>query len=393
MLRFGTNETLANKREIGSLLAGMLKTGTTTRTKEQISDALDKFKTSINFSDYAGTLSIRISTDKNNLDSALNLLADLLKNPAFDQKEFDKLVILTKTNYEANSHDPQAISFEKLAKLTTNYPKDHPLYAASTAESIQDVSNVTLQDLKKYYQDFYGANNSLSVFVGEIDKGQVTQFLKNNFGNWNSKENYAEILPEYFDIKSSNENIETPDKANAVLAGGINLQLSQKDPDYPAVMMANELLGGGTFMASRISQRLREKEGMSYGAGSFMSAEYKEKQGTWQLYAIFNPTVKNRLDSALHEEIDRALTKGFTQDELNTSIKSLMQYRQTLLGIDNYLAFQLSDYMKDGRSLDDFVDFENKTKALSLDEVNAALKKYFDTSKLVTVYAGDFNKK
>ncbi|MEO6894834.1 MAG: insulinase family protein, partial [Ginsengibacter sp.] len=149
----------------------------------------------------------------------------------------------------------------------------------------------------------------------------------------------------------------------------------------------------GTFMASRISQRLREKEGMSYGAGSFMSAEYKEKEGTWQLYAIFNPKVKNRLDSALREEIDRAISKGFTQDELNNSIKSLMQYRQTLLGLDNYLAYQISDYMKDGRDLDDFTDFETQTKSLSLNAVNAALKKYFDTSKLVLVYAGDFNKK
>ena len=393
MLRFGNVEKLTNKSIIGSLLAGMLKTGTTNKTKEQISDDLDKFKTSIGFSDNAGVLSINISTDKKNLDSALNLLADILKNPKFDQKEFDKLVISRKANYETNRQDPQYISFEKLAKITTNYPKGHPLYASSIEEELENLSKVNIEDLKKYYNDFYGANNSFSVFVGGIDKNTINNFLKNTFENWNSKEAYTEIEPEYFDIKSTTESVETPDKANAVAAGNINIQLSQKDADYPAVMMANELLGGGTFMASRISQRLREKEGMSYGAGSFMSAEYKEKQGTWQLYAIFNPKVKNRLDSALHEEIDRAISKGFTQDELNSSVKSLMQYRQTLLGLDNYLAFQISDYMKDGRDLDDFTDFEKKTKALSLNEVNAALKKYFDTSKLVMVYAGDFNKK
>jgi zinc protease len=158
-------------------------------------------------------------------------------------------------------------------------------------------------------------------------------------------------------------------------------------------MMANELLGGGTFMSSRISQRLREKEGMSYGAGSFMDNEYKDKTGSWKVYAIFNPTVKGKLDSALHEEIDRALAKGFTQEELTSSIKSLMQYRQTLLGLDNYLATQISDYLKDGRDLDEFTEFEDKTKKLTVDEVNAAFKKYFDTSKLVLVYAGDFSKK
>jgi zinc protease len=392
-LRFGDSESLANKSQTGSLLAGMLKTGTTTRTKEQISDALDKFKTTIGFSDYAGVLNISISTDKKNLDSALNLLTDLLKNPGFDQKEFEKLLILRKSNYEANRQDPQAISQERLAKLTSNYPKGHPLYASSIDEQIESLSKVTIEDLKKYYADFYGANHSIAVFVGGIDKGQVKEFLNKTFAGWNSKAAYAEIVPEYFDVKSATENIETPDKTNAVLVGNINLQLSQKDPDYPAAMMANELLGGGTFMASRISQRLREKEGMSYGAGSYMNAEYKEKDGSWGLYAIFNPTVKNRLDSALHEEIDRAISKGFTAEELADSKKSLMGYRKTLLGLDNYLAFQVLDYMKDGRDLDDFTDFENKTNALTIDAVNAALKKYFDKSKLVLVYAGDFNKK
>lgn len=391
-LRFGNNENLANKSKIGSLLASMLKTGTTSRTKEQISDELDKLKTSISFTDVAGVLRISLSTDKENMPAALNLLADLLKNPKFDQKEFDKLVISKKTNYETNRQDPQYVSVEKLAKLTTKYPVGHPLYASSTDENIENLLKVNLDDLKKYYNDFYGANNSLSVFVGGIDKLEVSNFLKNTFGNWNSQEAYAEIVPQYFDVKSIVESIETPDKANAVMRGNINMQLSQKDPNYVAAMIANDLLGGGTFMASRIGLRLREKEGMSYGAGSFMTADYKEKEGAWGLYAIFNPDVKNRLDSALHEEIDLAINKGFTQDELNNSIKSNLESRQTLLGVDDYLAYQIIDYMKDDRDLDDFTDFENKAKALTLNEVNSALKKYFDKSKLVMVYAGDFKK-
>jgi zinc protease len=393
MLRYGNEQSLANKSEAASLLASMLKTGTTAKTKEQIADELDRIKTTINFYDNAGALNIHLSTDKKNLEAALNLLADLLKNPKFDQAEFDKLVIQTKTNYESNKQDPQTISFERLAKIITNYPKGHPLYARSTDEKLADLARINLDDLKKYYAGFYGANNSLSVFVGGIDKNQVTSFLKNTFANWNSPSPFTEIKPQYFDVKTTTELIKTPDKANAVLAGNINLQLSQKDADYPAVMMANELLGGGSFMGSRIAQRLREKEGMSYGAGSFMNVRYKENEGTWGLYAIFNPLVKNRLDSALHEEIDRAINKGFTRDELSKSVKSLMESRKTFLGLDNYLAGQIISYMQNERDLNDFTDFENKTKALSVEEVNTALRKYFDRSKLVLVYAGDFDKK
>ena len=393
LLRYGNKDNLANKSDIGDLLAGMLKTGTTSKTKDQIADELDKLKTNISFSDNAGELTIRISTDKKNLDSALKLLADLLKNQKFDKNEFDKLVIRTKADYEANRQDPQTVGYERLSKLTTNYPKGHPLYPESIDEKLEGLTKITIDDLKKYYDDFYGANHSLAVFVGGIDKTIVTSFLKNTLGNWNSKADFAEIEPEYFDVKSVTESLKTPDKTNAVLAGNINLAISQKDPDYAAVMMANELLGGGTFMGSRIVQRLREKEGMSYGAGSYMDVKYKEKLGNWGLYAIFNPLVKNRLDSALHQEIDKAISQGFTQDELTKSVKSTMENRKTLLGLDNYLTFQLIDYMRDGRDLSDFTDFENKTKGLTIDAVNAALKKYFDKSKLVLIYAGDFDKK
>ena len=200
-------------------------------------------------------------------------------------------------------------------------------------------------------------------------------------------------MPEYFEVKAATESLNTPDKKNAFVIGNINLQISQKDPDYPALMMANELLGGGAFMGSRIPQRLREKEGMSYGAGSYADIKYETKQGNWVVGGIFNPVYKNRLDSALQEEIAKAIDKGFTQDELNKSISSQLEMRKTTLGSDNSLAAQVLDYMRDGRDLSDFTAFENQTKTLKLEAVNAAMKKYFDRSKMVMIFGGDFDKK
>ncbi|HWR32057.1 MAG TPA: pitrilysin family protein, partial [Chitinophagaceae bacterium] len=391
-LRFGDETTLFNKNEAGSLLADMLTTGTTTKTKEQIADELDRIKTDIRFSGVAGGLAVTINTDKKNLPAALALLEDMLLHPKFDKDEFDKLVLEIKAGYESGKSDPQTVAFEKLAKLTSNYPVGHPFYAQTTDEALEDLAKVKLDDLKKYYSDFYGANHSLSVFAGEIDKKQLTTFLQNTFGKWNSKSAYAPIEPKYFDIKGTTETINTPDKTNAVLGGAINIKLSRKDAEYPAVVMANELLGGGAFLSSRIPQRLRENEGMSYGAGSYMDVQYKYNTGTWGVYAFFNPLYKGRLDSALHQEIDKAISKGFTQDELTKSVGSLLEQNKTAMGGNEFLASQIKNYMRDERDLSEFTNFENKLKLLSLDAVNAALRKYFDKSKLVMVYGGDFDK-
>ncbi len=391
-LRFGDERSLNDKSEIGAVMADMLKTGTTTKTKKQIADELDRIKTNISFFSGGGTLTINMSTDRQNLPAALALLDDLLKHPKFDAAEFDKVILDTKANYESSKNDPQSLASEKLGKLLYRYPKGHPMYSSSTDESLEDLGKVKLGDVKKYYSDFYGANNSISVFVGEVDKTKVKDFLQSSFGKWNSKENYKEVEPMYFETKATTETINTPDKTNAMMLAGINLNISRKHPDYPAVIMANELLGGGAFLSSRIPQRLRENEGMSYGAGSFMNVQYKYNTGNWGLYAFFNPIYKNRLDSALHQEVDKAIKGGFTADELSKSVSSFLEQDKTTLGSNDNLANIIRSYMYNDRDLSEFTTFENKIKTLNLDAVNAALRRYFDKSKLVMVYGGDFEK-
>jgi zinc protease len=391
--RMGDENSLMNKSEIAQVAAKMLKTGTTTKTKKQISDELARIKTDISFASGPGALVITLNTDKQNLPAALALLDDMLHHPKFDAAEFDKVVIDMKADYEANRSEPFNAAFTKLQKISTRYPKGHPLYADDTNENIENLNKVKLEEVKKFYTDFYGANNSLASFVGEIDKKQVTDFLQNSFGKWNSQASYKPIEPKYFDIPATIETVSTPDKTNAALIGNINLNISEKHTDYPAVFMANELLGGGAFLSSRIPQRLRENEGMSYGAGTFLNTQYKYNVSNWGLYAAYNPIFKGRLDSALHQEIDKAIAGGFTEDELKNSVKSWLEQNKTSLGSNDFLASLLRGYLRDERNLDDFSNFESKVKGLNLDAVNAALRKYFDQSKLILIFSGDFIKK
>jgi zinc protease len=391
-VRFGNESSLANKSEIAAITAMMLKRGTATRSKKQITDELDRLKTDISINPGLGGIGITINTDKQNLEGALALLDDMLKNPSFDQAEFEKAVLETKAAVEANMSDPQTVASEKLGQLTTKYPKGHPAYASTSAETLEALSKVTLDDVKAFYKEFYGANQSVSAFVGELDKGVVKNFLNNTFGNWTSKASFQPIALRHFDVKGGTEAMNTPDKTNAMLLGSINIPMNEQHADFPAVFMANDLLGGGAFLASRIPQRLRENEGMSYGAGSYVTSYHRDEAMNWGVYAFFNPIYKGRLDSAIHEEIDKAISKGFTKEELQKSVNSLMEQNRTYLGLNNFLATQLRNYLRDGKDLEEFTNFEKKLSALSVEQVNAALRKYFDKSKLVMVYGGDFEK-
>lgn len=393
ILRMGDEKSLNQKSMIASLTASMLKLGTKTRNKKDINDQLDQYKINLSLNGSVDGLFVRISTDKANLSNALNLVQDILRNPSFDANEFEKLKLETKSGLEGYQNDPQSVANEELIKQTALYPKTHPYYSETTVESLATLNKITLEDVKNYYATFYGGSNSISSFVGGIDKPIILKFLNSTFDNWKSKTDYKRIPTQYFDVKSGDKTIQINDKTNAVLFGKINLNIGEKSPDYPAIVMANELLGGGAFLSSRIPQRLRETEGLSYGAGSFLQANAIDPTSNWGLYAFYNPTMKEKLANALNEEIQKAIAKGFTKEEFETSLKSWLQGRQTMLGTDEFLVRELRENMDLGKTFKDYEDFENKVKNLNVQTINSALVKYFDTKKLVIINVGDFNKK
>ena len=326
-------------------------------------------------------------------EKALDLLNDMVRNPSFNADEFEKLKLEMKSELESNLSEPQMVASEKLTELTSKYPKTHPYYSTTSAQTLIELNTVKLDDIISYYSKFYGGNASYSVLIGGIDKPAAKEFMAKTFDNWKPQVAYKRISTQYFDVKSQVQTIQINDKTNAAVMGNLNLNIGDNHPDYPAVEMANELLGGGAFLSSRIPQRLREAEGMSYGAGSYVSGNHIDPTGSWGVYAFFNPLFKDKMNNALMEEINKAVLKGFSKEEFDNSLKAWLQGRKTNLSMDSFLAYQLRDYLEEDKSMKEYIDYETKVKALDVTKVNAAIKKYFDANKFILIYAGDFTKK
>jgi zinc protease len=173
----------------------------------------------------------------------------------------------------------------------------------------------------------------------------------------------------------------------------MSIAISQKDPNYTAVYMMNELLGGGSFLNSRIPQRLREAEGMSYGAGSFFQAEWDEPIASFGTYAFFNPIFKDKLNTALMEELTKASQGTFTETELADIKKSQIQERKLALGNNNSLASMINKYMEQKKDLKYFDEFSDQIQQISIKDVNEAAKKYLKLDQFLLIYSGDFRKK
>lgn len=392
-LRVGNEKSLDNKDMIISITASMLRNGTKTLSKKQLNDSLDKIKSQINISGGGQVVYISINTDKPHFSACMNLVKEIISNPSFDQNELDKLIAQSKASLDANRNDPQYRASILASQKSEHYPKGSIYHTMDADEETAALNQLKKSDLEAFYNSHYGANNGTGALVGDFVSEEAEKAISTVFQSWVSKTNYVRIPRQHFEVVGSDETILTPDKANAMALGFMNIPMNDADADFPALTMADELLGGGAFLSSRIPKRLRESEGMSYGAGSFFQASSVDKSAQWGVYAIFNPIYKNRLDSALKQEIAKAIDKGFTEDELKKSTDSWLQGRKISLGVDGQLANLLEIYLNINRDLTWYTDMEKKVTSLKLAEVNQALVKYIDPKKLILVYGGDFNKK
>jgi zinc protease len=185
------------------------------------------------------------------------------------------------------------------------------------------------------------------------------------------------------------QQIITPDKANAVYVAGMAFPMKDSDPDYPALMMGNYVLGAGA-LSSRLGDRVRQKEGLSYGVRSYLSADSVDPRASLTINAICNPKNIEKVNNAISEELARLLADGVTPPELDKAKQGYLQQMQVARTSDSALVATLADCLFADRTMAFYGDLERKVASLTPPQVLETMRKYIDPKKLVIVDAGDF---
>jgi zinc protease len=390
-LRFADEKTLFNKNTTATMMSTMFDRGSKTMTRQQIKDAFDKLKARVNFAGAGNNTVAIIETTRENLAATLRLVAQVLKEPAFDATEFDLLKQEELAALDQQKSDPQAIVQRLLQKKISLYPKGHPLYPESVEESIADTKAATADDLKKFYTDFVGASYGDIAVVGDFSKDTIAALAKELFGTWKSPKPFARLVRRYFDTPQAMEKIEAPDKANAWYWAGQNIKVRDDSKDYAALVMANYIFGADP-LSSRLATRIRQKDGLSYAVQSGIGAQSLDSVGVFQEIAIYNPENVARLETAFGEELDRVLKDGFTEDELSKARTGWLQQNLQTRSSDAALVAKFTAQYITGRTMAFDAEFEKMVSALTVADVNAAMKKYIKPAKISAVEAGDFAK-
>lgn len=386
LLHWGNEESMQNRATACEVTSAMLMRGTKQHTREALRDTFDRLKAQINVS----IEGITIETVRANLPDTLRLVAEVLREPVFPENEFEQLKLAMLSSIESRRSEPDSQASVLMERHLAPYPASHWHYTPTLEERIERLNALTLDKVKQCHKELFGASDGDFSIVGDFEPAEITQLMQQLFDDWKSPRPYQRIPVPYQDITPINQNLETPDKANAVFQAGMNLRLRDDNPDYPALIVGNYLLGGSAD--SRLWRRIREQEGLSYNVASTLSASAFDEQGEFNIYAIYAPENRARIESAVKEELARVMKEGFTAEEVETAKAGYLQARRVARGQDRSLAARLANYLTRGRTMQWDIKFEASIAALTPESILTALRKHLDFSKLTVVKAGDFAK-
>jgi len=389
-LHHGDERSLLGRETDGTLAAAMLMRGTTRHNRQEIEDALDAARARLSIGGNGMSTVVRGQTVRDHLPETLRLLAEIVREPSFPATEFDKLKRERSTEVEGRRSDPEDIAERALGRYGNPYEKEDVRYVPTIDEEVRRIEAAKLDNVKEFYARFAGGTHAELAIVGDFDAAAVKASLEELFGSWQSKTPHVRVANPLVDKRAIEIREITPDKANAVLAGELALPLNDTSPDFAALDLANYLLGGSSN--SRLWERIRQKEGLSYSVHSALDPSSFEPNTALTVEAIFAPENLSRLRTALNEEIARAVRDGFTAAEVADAKKALLQERALARTQDARLASELVRQSYLGRTFAYSAQLDAQIAALTADQVNAALRKYVKPGAFVDVFAGDFAK-
>jgi zinc protease len=407
-LHYGNEESLKGQTTAAGVLPRLMMAGTKKHDRQALREQLDANGIRINagFGGFGGgrrggggggaatpgQVTFSVEAKRSTLPLALELLGEILRQPAFPEAEFDTLKRRSQAMNQAMRTDPAALAGNRLARALSPYEPSDVRYVPTPEESEKRLESLTLDQVLAVYEKQLGAAAGELGIVGDFDPEPTLAQVRSILKDWKSEvpvRRIERLTPP--DRPGTKENILTPDKANAVFLAGLAFPLKETDPDYAALRLGNFMFGGNT-LTSRLGNRIRQKEGLSYGVTSSFSADPRDPVAGFTVNAITNPLNIDRVEQAVAEELTEFLSQGPAPAELSDAQKAYLQGEKVGRTRDAALAGQIAGNLHLGRTFAHAKELDERIASLTPQDVKNAFRKFIDPKKLVIIRAGDFQK-
>jgi zinc protease len=387
-LQLGDEKSLFGLEDVANATAAMLNKGTSTMTRQQIQDKFDQLSAQVGFFGGATNAGANFKTTRENLPAVVALVADVLRNASFPPDALEEYKRQVLASIDEQRTEPESIVQTEMARYGNPYPKGDVRYAYSFDEMVENTKALTVEKLREFHARFYGAQFGQGALVGDFDGSKANQALVSALGEWRATAPFTRVPNPLVTVTPKRLVFKTPDKQNAFMQVEQAFAVSDNDADYVPLLVGNYMLGQGG--ASRLWVRIREKGGLSYDVRSGIAWNHHEANSAWKATAIFAPQNRDKVETAFKEEVARALKDGFEAKELNEAKQSLLNFRRLSRAQDPNLAGALASNLYLNRTFAISQKVDDQIAALTLEQVNAALRKHLKPETFVYGFGGDF---
>ncbi len=382
VMQTGSAADPKGKSGLASMTAELLDEGTKTRDALAIAEQMDFIGASISVGSSYDATFMSMSTLSKHLETALELFADVLVNPTFPQKEFDRIQEQRLTALLQQKDRVPTIASLAFNKIV--YSADHP-YGNDASGSDQSIKALTVEDIRSFYNTYYRPNTSTLIVVGDTKLGALKNQLNELLDGWKSQTLPGIEMPKTPVVEERRLYlIDKPAAAQSEIRIGMPAT-ARNTPDYFPLVFANRVLGGQ--FTSRLNLNLREKHGYTYGARS--GIQFNKYPGP---FVASSGVFTAKTDSSLLEfisEIDHLRADGITGEELDFVKKGLTGSFALSFETPSQIAGRLQDVVLYGLPERYYEMYLENVNNVSLEDVKRVCSKYFDSSRMAIVVAGD----
>ncbi len=366
---------------LSNITADMMNEGTQLRTSEEIEAALDKLGSSVRFSSGEGATTIVVTSLTKNIDATLAILDEMLFKPAFKEEDFKRIMEQTEQALINLDKNPSVLGSKAFDQLVYG----NSILAAFSAGYDKTLSKIDLDDVKDFYTRHYAPNVTNLTVVANMPYDQIKPKLA-FLDKWAKKEVKMPEITEYPEKEGTVIYIvDKPGATQSFVIFGTRTIPYDYNGDFYKMVIANYSLGGS--FNSRINLNLREEKGYTYGAYSFNSGGHYP--GFWAIQSSIRVEATDSAVGEMYKEVKKYYESGITPEELATTKKSLNQAD----ALSYETSFEKAGFLNRILSYDlpkNYVNDQNKLlNSVTVEELNAVVKKYLDPDKMIIVIVGD----
>jgi zinc protease len=365
------------------LVSALLTEGTARRSAREIAEAIDSVGGLIDSGADWDSSFVSLSVLTDHVGLAFDLLSDMVMHPAFAPAEVERKRQQTLSALEVVHEDPSYVADTAVRrKLFAGTPYSHP--EDGTVETVRQITPAALRD---FHTHFYRPANCILAVVGDISASEAFERAERAFGAWENRPAPARP-PEAVPSTGSRRTvaIDKPDAVQTEIRIG-SLGVPRNSPDYFALSVANQILGGPA--ANRLFRALRSREGLTYGASSELVCH--RTLGAWVAKTFTRTPETIRSVQVALDQMRRLRDRGITNQELETAQGYLVGHLALEFETSDGVANQFLQLMINNLPLDYWNRFPERIRALAAPEVSSATWRYLDPERNVIVLVGSLS--